>query len=278
MPFFQDIDNLSILERHSTRLEGVEIRQAQKLLKEYKRARQEIKLQMLSNSLDNKFTEGKLNNALAQIEAAISQLRSKIGFQIQDGFDFLSSQGVEDSVDEMDAFDRAFGGGFGKLPFDTIVDSTDPANYLFNQYASSIDSYNEGLRNQFQSTLTQSLIQQKSWSQAVFDMESVFDMEEWKLARIVRTELHGIYNVSKMNGFFNIRENYIPDLMKTLYHPMDSRTGKDSIELAKENLIVPIDQPFVFTYKGKTRTFMTPPDRPHDRAILIPYRKSYGKE
>jgi hypothetical protein len=140
-----------------------------------------------------------------------------------------------------------------------------------------VQSYNDGLRASFQSALTQSLIQQKSWSQAVYDLESVFDAEEWKLARIVRTELHGIYNVSKMRGFGTIKEDYIPDLKKTLYHPMDSRTGQDSIQLAKENLIVDIDKPFVFNYKGKTRVFMTPPDRPHDRAILIPYRPKFDE-
>jgi hypothetical protein len=277
MGFFEDIDNISILERHSDRLEGVEMSQARKMLKEYKRARQELKLQLLANSYDNSYTEGKMKNALAQIEQAIVQLRSKIGWQIQEGFDFLSSQGIEDSVTEMDAFDKAFGGGFGKLPYDAIIESTEPDNYLFNQYESSISMYNEGLRNSFQSALTQSLIQQKSWTQAVYDMETVFDMEEWKLARIVRTELHGIYNISKMRGFGTIRNDYIPDLMKTLYHPMDSRTGQDSIQLAKENLVIPIDQPFSYTYKGKTRTFMTPPERPNDRAILIPYRGVYGK-
>lgn len=276
MGFFEDIDNVNILERHSDRLEGVEMSQARKMLKEYKKARQELKLQLLANSFNNEYSEGKMKNALAQIEAAIAQLRQKIGYQINEGFDFLSSQGIEDSITEMDAFDKAFGGGFGKLPFDAIIESTEPDNYLFNQYESSVQSYNESLRNSFQSSLTQSLIQQKSWSQAVYDMESVFDMKEWELARIVRTELHGIYNISKMRGFGTIKQDYVPDLMKTLYHPMDSRTGQDSIQMAKENLIVPIDSPFSFTYKGKTRTFMTPPDRPNDRAILIPYRPSFN--
>jgi YesN/AraC family two-component response regulator len=117
MGFFEDVDNISILERHADRLEGVEMSQARKMLKEYKKAREQIKLQLLANSFNNEYSEAKMKNALAQIEASISLLRKKIGFQIQEGFDFLSSQGIEDSVTEMDAFDKAFGGGFGKLPF-----------------------------------------------------------------------------------------------------------------------------------------------------------------
>lgn len=277
MGFFEDIDNVAILERNADRLEGIQMNQARKLLKEYKKAKEEIRLQLLANSGDNVFTEAKLNNTLAQIEMMVAQLKAKIAGNLRDGYDYLSNQGVEDSVREVDAFDKYFGGGFGKLPYDEIIDSVDPNNYLFNQYESSVDAYNESLRNSFQSSLTQSLIQQKSWSQTVADMTGVFDLEEWKLARIVRSELHGIYNVSKMDGFLNIRDNYTPDLMKTLYHPMDARTGADSIQLAKENPIIPVDQPFVFEWKGKRRVFMTPPDRPNDRAILIPYRNNYGK-
>jgi hypothetical protein len=60
-------------------------------------------------------------------------------------------------------------------------------------------------------------------------------------------------------------------------HPMDRRTGKDSMELAYEHPTIPIDEPFKFTWKGFTRVFMNPPDRPNDRAVMVPYRKEWGK-
>jgi len=277
MAFQSDIDNISILERNASRLNGLQMEEARKMLAQYRMAKEELKLQMLSNSPTNEYTEAKLKNTLAQIDVAIASLRVRTGKRAKEGFEFLSDQGLEDSVREMDSFDKYFGGGFGKLPYDAIIESTDPEQLLFNQYDSSVNMYSMGLRNAFQQTLTQSLIQQKTWSQAVWDMEQVFDMEEWKLARIVRTELHGIYNNSKMNGFMTIQEDYIPDLKKTLYNPMDSRTAEDSMYVESLHLVVPLDQPFRYKWKGREYVFMVPPARPNDRAILIPYRPSFDK-
>lgn len=277
MPFFEDIDTLNILERHVSRLEGLEMSQARKVLKQYKIAKERLKAQLLMTP-DNTFTEAKLESALIQIEAGIKQLQFQINPELRSGFSYLTEQGVEDSAREVNAMEKEFNGVNSILPVDTIIESTEPSNFLFNQFESSILTYGQALRGKFQSTLTQSLLQRKSWTQAVWDMEEVFNADEWILARIVRTELHNIYNVSKSNGFLQIRQDYLPDLKKTLYHPMDSRTGDDSKEAAALNLIVPIDEPFQYKYKDKIRTFMTPPDRPNDRAILIPYRESWGEE
>jgi hypothetical protein len=59
---------------------------------------------------------------------------------------------------------------------------------------------------------------------------------------------------------------------------MDERTAQDSIELAQKNPIIDIDKPFVQNYNGKELVFMTPPNRPNDRAILVPVRASYDKD
>lgn len=279
MPFFEDIDTISVLERHSDRLEGLEMSQARKVLKQYKIARERLKTSLMSYP-DNSYTEAKLKSALIQIEAGILALNAQIRPDLYSGFEYLTDQGIEDSAREVNALEKKFNGVNNMLPVDAIIESVDPSNFLFNNYETSVLTYGQGLRGRFQQSLTQALLQKQSWIQAVYGMEQVFNEEEWKLARIVRTELHNIYNVSKSNGFLQIRQDYIPDLQKTLYHPMDSRTGLDSMEAAAQRLIVPIDEPFQYEYprnSGKIRKFMTPPDRPNDRAILIPYRNSYGE-
>jgi hypothetical protein len=276
MPFFQDIDQISILERHVSRLEGLEMSQARKVLKQYKAARESLKAQMLM-APDNSFTEAKLKSALIQIEVGIKELQHRINPELVSGFEYLTEQGVEDSVREVNAFEKHFLGTSAPLPVDAIIESTEPENLLLNQFQASVEAYSAGLRGRFQNVLTQSLLQKKTWTQAVWDMEAVFNEEEWKLARIVRTELHNIYGISKMNGFLGIRDEYVPDLMKTLYHPMDGRTGQDSIEAASLKLIVPLEEPFRYKWKGRERVFMSPPDRPNDRSILVPYRTAYEK-
>lgn len=275
MAFFEDIDTLSILERNSDKLEGLQMNSARKLLKEYKRAREELKAQMLMTP-SGTFTEARLNATLVQLEASIAQLERQISPILRSFFDVITESGIEDSAKEVNAMEKLFMGASRPIDIDAVMETTDPSNFLFNQFESSISTYNEQLRNGFQQSLTQALLQQKSWSQAVWDMEQVFGQTEYILARIVRTELHGIYSGAKFNGMLNIRDNYLPDMMKTLYHPMDSRTGDDSKKAASMNLIVPLDEPFRYSFKGKERVFHFPPDRPHDRSILIPYRKSYG--
>jgi hypothetical protein len=275
MPFFTDIDTITILERNHTKVEGIELKEARKLQKIYQRAKLELKMQLLS-STDNTFTEAKLKSALLQVEQILNHINYRLRNEARFGFDLMADSGIEDSVREVNAFEKHFRGVNSSIPFEEILESTKRENFLFNNYQTSIDSYSANLRAKFQSKLTQSLIQKKTWSQAVWDMEQVFNGEEWILARIVRTELHNIYNVSKMGGFLEVRDQYMPNLKKTLYHPMDSRTGDDSQKAARLKLIVDIDKPFQYSFKEEVRTFMAPPDRPNDRAILIPYRKEWA--
>lgn len=274
MSFFLEIDKISVFEKNAARIEGLEMRQAQKLMKEYRKAATEIKLRLL-NTNDNSFTEARLNSTLIEIEQNIKFLKQKLNGTLSESFNLTREQGIEDSVREINKMEKHFTGVSSNLPIDDIIESINPENYLFNQFESSVDTYSARIRNKMQSSMTQGLIQQKSWSMIVNDLSNMFIADEWELARIVRTELHGIYGISKMNGMLQTRHEYLPDLKKTLYHPMDSRTGQDSQYLIDNPLIVDLDEPFQYKWKNSTRTFMTPPDRPNDRSILIPYRQAW---
>lgn len=276
MDFFDEIDSVKILERNAGKIEGMELNSARKLLKQYKKAGEALKLELL-NSPDNSFTEAKLKNTLFQVERTIRELEVNSKPHLKTFFDDMSDFGVEDSAKEVNALEKHFNGISNAIDIDSVIESTDPDTFLFNNFESSVSTYNQTLRNGFQRSLTDSLIQQKPWSQAVFDMGQIFDLNDYILARIVRTELHGIYSGAKFKGFLSVKDQYLPDLKKTLFHPMDSRTGKDSIEANRLHLIVDMDKPFRYSYGGKTREFMYPPDRTNDRSILIPYRESWQK-
>lgn len=58
---------------------------------------------------------------------------------------------------------------------------------------------------------------------------------------------------------------------KTTKHIFDKRTGNDSRYFASMQQIKKLDEPFSYSWRGRRRTFMYPPDRPRDRAIVIPY-------
>lgn len=274
MSFFLEIDTLSIFEKNASRIEALEMRQARRLMREYRLAAESLKTKLLA-APDNSFTEARLQATLAEVEATLSILKRRVKGELDSSFKITREQGIEDSVREVSKLEKHFTGVSANLPIDDIIDAINPENYLFNQFESSIDTYSAGVRNRLQSILTQGLIQKKPWTMMVYEASNSFPGEEWQLARIVRTELHNIYGVSKMNGFLQVRQDHLPDLKKTLYHPLDARTGEDSQFLIRNPLIVDIDEPFRYKWKGKMREFMNPPDRPNDRSILIPYREAW---
>lgn len=279
--FFEDIDSLKIVERHIRRAVGLEVHQAQLLVKNYIQARKDI-VDRLKSVTSGTFTEAQLKTTMLQLDTIIRGLSVRVGNEINFSSENLSEQGYEDLFKEVNTFREKFQGISTDIPLSAIITSLRPENLLINQFQSSIQNYNQSLRAEIQRVLTQSVIQKKTAYQAIDEINLTMKNEEWKVARIVRTELHQIYNVSKMNGMVDIAKKTIPKLKKTLIHPMDTRTGKDSKILAKLSPIIDVGQPFKYSFRqGKkiiTREFMTPPDRPNDRAILIPYAPEWDKE
>jgi autonomous glycyl radical cofactor GrcA len=268
--------NERIFQNHIRRIVGLENTEAKVLLNQYREAFKEINAQLMF-AQDNTFTEAKLQTILAQLEVGIQALEARIRGDLESSFNFITEQGLEDAVKEVNTLEKKFNGVNQLVPLNAILSSTSPNTYLFNNYTSSIQTYNQDLRSGMQNIMTQALLQRKTLSQVVADLELFTKSQEWRMFRIVRTELHQIYNTSKMDSFTSIKDQYAPDLKKSLVHPMDERTAEDSIELAKKNPIIDIDKPFVQNYNGKELVFMTPPNRPNDRAILVPVRASYDK-
>lgn len=278
MAFFEEVDKMGLIERHIRRVTGLEMEQARNMLKEYGLARKEL-LDRLATVGSGTFTEAQLNSVITQLELGIEALNAQLDGETALGSDLLSEQSAEDAVKEMNRFEKEFSGVSLNIPVDAVLSSLDQGNLLLNRYRSSIETYNEGLRDNVQRELTQAVIQRTSYLQAVQKVGELFPHLRspiaWQVQRIVRTELHGVYNVSKMGSLEKIRDDYAPDLKKALIHPMDARTAKDSKALAALNPIVDIDKPFRFKWRGVERVFMSPPDRPNDRSILVPYRQDW---
>jgi len=274
MSFIDQVDFLSIAEKHIRRLTGLEMEQARNLTKYYVIARKRLKERLLEVR-HGSFTEAQLKMVLAQVETGLIQLNKQISQELILGSQISSEQATDDLVKEVNTFDKEFAGIFQPLPVDIIVESMNPDNLLINQFRSSINSYNDNLRSTIQRELTNAVIMKMPYQMVVEKVAETMALDEWKIARIVRTELHNIYNVSKVKGMEEVKRKKYPDLKKALIHPMDSRTGDDSKKLARIDPVVALDKPFKYKYRGKLRVFFTPPDRPNDRAILIPYRKAW---
>jgi hypothetical protein len=280
MSFFNDPLVQDVVERNIQKVSDIEGTQQRKLLRAFRRVRQQLQDRLLATP-EGTFTQQQLNITLVQVQAAIAAINRELKSEMAEASEILSLRGIRDLVSEIGRFQRKFEGAVQPLNISTILIASEAQNFLINKHETSLDAYTEGLRSGITNQIFLSTIGRDTKQQTVEklknDVGRFFLGEEWKLERIVRTELHNIYNFSKLKGLEKTQET-LPDLKKSLMHPLDSRTGEDSKQLAELNPVVDINQPFRFTFKGKQRIFMFPPDRPNDRSILVPFREAWDKK
>lgn len=263
---------------HLSVILSLEDRQAARLVRSYAKVRQELR-DRLTTIPSGSFTAQKMRATLVQLEGALQAMNKNLNADIKEGSLEAAQLGVDNLVKELNKWNTKFTGSFVPINLKTVEIVADTSNLLFNRYDASISSYSEFLRARMAQSLTESVISGDNLSDVTDRLGKTFLAEQWKLEQISRTELHNVYSQGKLAGMVSLYgdgEGTIPDLMKTLFHPMDSRTGKDSIILNSNNPIVPVDEPFVEDSLGKESVYMAPPNRPNDRAILIPYREAWA--
>jgi hypothetical protein len=284
MPFFSSVDEDQTVERHAREIGKLQNQQAADMLSFYVDARRELQ-DRLAHARYESFTAQQLRGVLAQVSAAITVINDKLKGQMSEGTYASAFKGVQHLVAEIHKFSHKFTGAVTPIHVNAVNVAIDTKNFLINQYEASMARYDADMRARIGRGLVQAAIQEQPYDQVVGSIGRFFQGQEWEVRRVVRTELHHVYGMGKLTSMRAVQANYLPDLKKALYHPMDARTGQDSIELAEMNPIVPMDQPFKQTYtpiyksgkRGKPQhyVFMSPPDRPNDRAILIPYRDAW---
>lgn len=279
--FFQDTTVTEVIQSNINRVDKLEEQQQKRLLRVFRNVRTELQDRLLTIP-EGTFTEQQVRVTLVQIQAAIEAIKQDLKTGMVDASGILAERGIKDLATEIQKFSKKFEGSIQPINLDAALIASQSQNFLVNKYDASLDAYSESLRSQITSSIMQSMITrdttERTVGRMVADIGRFFAGEEWKLRRIARTELHNVYNFTKMNAMAKARDQVIPDLKKSLMHPMDSRTGEDSKKLASDNPVVDINKPFRFKFKGKERVFMFPPDRPNDRAILVPYRAQWGKQ
>ena len=290
---------------------------AVEILKSYKRVAEELR-QRLSRLPPDIFTAQQIRVVLIQLELAISSFQKRLDESARDATMSISDQALSDTVEEVNSFQDYFQGSVQPISLNLVLESAKESELLINQFQVSIDSYSNTLRNQIWTRLNDMLIARRPAEEIHADLvrkdgiANFFEGEAWRLRRIVRTEMHGVYSRAKLNGFSTISKEHAPGLLKALYHPLDHRTANDSQLLImaaakaekqddptdpvnvqhpklgileQARVIAKMEDDFFYTYQeaydegklGKKiqRIYKAPPDRPNDRAILIPYHESW---
>lgn len=273
--FFDEVDSTGVVENHIHQVLKLEDTQADQLMLAYKEVRQELR-DRLDRLPPGSFTAQHLRGVLAQVQGAIAAMNDKLSGLANDGAEEAAMTGIDHLISEIKKFNEKFTGAVTPINLNAALVAHDTSKLLVTKYQTNLDAYGNDLVTQITNGLFSASIGETSYGEVVQRIGNFFNAEEWKLHRIVRTELHNIYNIGKINAMGELASDEIPDLMKALMHKMDARTGQDSIYAARNLGPVPIDQPFIYVWNGKRREFMAPPDRPNDRAILVPYRQEWG--
>lgn len=279
--FFSDDEVQEIAVNHLEAIQGLEESESKRIMKSYRRVRMDLRDRLDALATTGKghtFTAQKLRGALLQVDYALAEMNTTLNDEMDSASQSAAEMGLGHLVKELEKWNKKFTGAILPINLNVVSVATKTSKFLFNQRESSLQSYSSFIRGQFARTLTDATIAQSSFDEIITKMGQFFLGEEWRLSRIVRTELHNVYSQGKMRGMNQLWDDgngEIPDLRKTLFHPMDTRTGKDSIRLNANNPIVRIDEPFIEYSTGKKLEYMAPPNRPNDRAILIPYREEW---
>lgn len=102
-------------------------------------------------------------------------------------------------------------------------------------------------------------------------VKGVVGDRQWMVDRIIRTETAAIYNGTALAA---MEAEDTPDdpMFKRLVSIFDNVTGADSY--GQHGQIRRVRDPF---QDSKGRLYQAPPNRPHDRAVVIPHRGSWGE-
>lgn len=281
--FFKGVDIIGVVEGHAKAVTGMQDDQARKLASAYSEVRKDL-IERLQHARINSFTAHRLKVVLVQVDAAIDAVTKQLGHTITDTSEKISIMGVQQLIKEINKFDDHFKGAVRPINLNIVKSAMDTSAFLINHYKKSLAHYGSAVKMKISTTLRNSVIAELPYSQVIHAISEEFKGQEWEVHRLARTELHHIYSTAKLNGMKDMKKNDIlPTLKKALYHPMDSRTGEDSIEMAKMNPIIDLNEFFEQDYqatpksKVQHRSYLVPPDRPNDRSILIPADPSWIK-
>jgi hypothetical protein len=272
--FFEAVDSIGVVEDHIKQILSLENDQAIQIMKSYQDIRKDL-VDRLSKLPPGRFSAQHLRGVLAQVQGAITAIQDHLNGAMANGAFKAAMKGIEHLTSEIKTFDEEFTGAITPIDLNATLIARDTNNLLLTKYKTNLDAYGQGLFQKISNGLVNATIGAQNTGEIVGTLSQFFNGEEWKLTRIVRTELHHVYNLGKLNGLKEMSEEE-EGLKKTLIHPMDARTGKDSEYAASLHLIADVSEPFEYSWDNKIRSYMVPPDRPNDRSVMVPYLPNWG--
>jgi hypothetical protein len=285
-----DVDRL--IKLHRAQFMGItETRGVGRLIPIYQQSRAELEArlgELKRRGRGDTFSAQHVRLVLVQVNDILAHFADAMRGHIQKQGKLAKAVASKHVVDEVKTFEKHFTGMAPVLQtaqvgvLRAISRGVEPA--LLNRYKASEAFYTVPVVKEIRGALALSLAQGETVDEAVDRVagtSGVFAGQRWRAERIARTELAYTYGVTKHQTMLEIVRTDIPDLHKKLIETSDDREGEDSKDLNGQ--MRRVGEPFVWVVKdahgkptGKIVKYQAPPNRPHDRAVVIPWRPEWG--
>lgn len=218
--------------------------------------------------------------AMVSLRAGLADLSRRQAVALGEDLAKASTVSWRDAGKYLRAADKAYLGAARPLRFEAaawidrerrLVGQTRLANY-----SRSLARYGADLSQQLEVVAARTAMLGRSWNSAIDEIAGELraraHLKDWQIRRLVETEVSAAYNQIQLDALL---EEDSPDdpMWKRLVAVFDKRTGRDSVMLHGQAR--PVREPFYDAMHG--RHYQAPPNRPHDREIVVGWRKGYGR-
>lgn len=241
------------------------------------------------------FTRATLETTLTHVRAVLADLRTNIKTTIVDGAKPAAEYATQGTIDYLNSMEESFSGiATQPLALDEAAmfeqSVVGARSSILRRLGSSgtgapgapgeavaakqgiLDRYGLNVIGDFEQTLTQGVLQRKSWAEMKVDLLGQSPFLQGKPAfwadRIVRTEMMGAYNRASWESNREA-DDQLGDMVKILSATFDDRTGSDSFAVHGQVRLP--DEAFESWFG----LYQHPPNRPNDREIVVPHRISW---
>jgi hypothetical protein len=241
------------------------------------------------------FTYQQLQILLAQIKLGIARMNRDVSGVVEDGAMQVGIASARDILQNAARLERHFTGAAMPL---RIMETAqlhglvqDRTSSLMRINETSMARFGVNLVRRMETEMAVSLSTNENHTTAIDRVMKVGDLEWWRAERIVRTEMSYVSNASARDAADEQAVELDGDMWSMWSEhvspdgtPLDDRVGVDSE--AMHGQVAPPGG--LFTQPPTARdgamvqvgligqTWSCPPNRPNDRAVLVPWRASWG--
>lgn len=175
--------------------------------------------------------------------------------------------------------DLKFTGSVVPLRFDTLDwftrTSREIGQVRLREFSASFARYGAEAVRKIEDSLARTLLVGKPWYEARDEVWSIVRAQvggrQWMVDRIIRTEASAAYNGAALQAIID-EDTPASPMLKMLSATFDKVTGRDSYYLHGQKR-----KPREYFFDAvRGREFMAPPNRPHDREIVVGWREKWG--